>query len=469
MKKRQHIQLVPGTKLKYFRIWCSYCKTVVKTCKANNGSALKQCPHIERLSYRFVGFLPGTRQRIVRSLGTNFAEAVKQVATLKQQLENGSFELDREKSKENMPAAPIQKSSDAKPELLAHIFGRYLATLRGEGVAGHLRLVRSKSHVNDVKDTFKHFLLAMQKSKVSVDGLHLPDINDTLIGYFHDHLIERKYSENTYNRKFSHLTTFALWAERENYGNIRRFFEKVPRKTVTPRPEIITAEEFSKTISAISYENGWQVGIGKRKAKRNLYREYLIPAFRFALITGRRLEELITAKFSDVTTDEKGTPQFITFTDHKVNHILHIQPGQERKLFTPAHKEIQDFLISQGYGKRSTDDFILAPELTHRRIAVMRQDLSRAFTHFFRIANPECTREVSFKTLRKTYLTNLAIHTGKDITPVSGHADTGVLKHYLNEKQLALAESLKDFSVFGKEEELKIARNKRNNDKSIER
>lgn len=455
MKKLNVIKLVPGAKVPHLRTWCSACRTMAKTCR-KNGKELSQCEHKDKLQYRFVAFIPHTKQRVVRSLGKDFTEAVKQAAILKQQLERGTFEAVPEtQANTNIQQMP---QNAVRPELFVHLAAKYLASLSGEGVASHLRVIRSKNHINSVKVTIKHLVLAIRDAGFDPKTFRLVDISDAVIGKLHDRLIAHGYSNNSYNRSFSHLTTFAGWCEREDYGSAKRFFEKVPRKTITPKPEIITAEEFEKTISAISYENGWQSGIGKRNTRRNHFRDYLVPAFRFALITGRRLEELLTCRFGDVHTDEKGNAQLVEFTDHKVSRILHVAQGEERKLFTPVTKEILNLLISQGYGKRPADDFILAPEIHHRRVAEMRQCLTRGFSHYFKLANPDCTREISFKTLRKTFLTRLAIHMGKDVTAVSGHSGTQVLRHYINEKQIALADSLNDFSVFGKEEVLKKQR-----------
>lgn len=467
MKKLNVIKLVPGAKVPHLRTWCSACRTMVKTCR-KNGRELSQCEHKDKLQYRFVAFIPYTKQRVVRSLGKDFTEAVKQAAILKQQLERGRFEAVPE-TQANTSIQQMPQNA-VRPELFVHLAAKYLATLAGENVPAHLKVVRSKGHINTVKTTFKFFVLAIRDAGFDPKTFRLVDISDAVIGKLHDRLIAHGYSNNSYNRSFSHLTTFAGWCEREDYGSVKRFFEKVPRKTITPKPEIITAEEFEKTINAISYENGWQSGIGKRNTRRNHFRDYLVPAFRFALITGRRLEEILTCRFGDVHTDEKGNAQLVEFTDHKVSRILHIAQGEERKLFTPVTKEILDFLISQGYGKRPADDFILAPEILHRRVAEMRQCLTRGFSHYFKIANPDCRREVSFKTLRKTYLTNLAIHMGKDVTAVSGHSDTQVLRHYLNEKQLAAAMAMQNFSVFGKAKRIETAHKKsQSKQKDIER
>ena len=456
MKKKhhKHIQIVPGAHVPNHRIWCGHCRTMVKTCREHEGGELNKCPHINTLRHKFVAFVPGSDRRVVKTLSNNFNEALKQIAVLRQQLEDGVIEVMPEKATmpPALPAAHVV--TESKPELFTHVFGRYLSSLKGEGVASHLRVVRSKGHVNDTKNCGKQFCIALKKAGYDLSAFRLTDINDEVIGAFHEHIIGAGYGPTSYNRFFSMLTTFASYCEREGYPSVKRFFERVPRKTVTPRPEIITAEEFQKTLSVISHKNGVQRGIGKRKASRNHYREYLVPAFRFALYTGRRLEEILTCKFRDVHTDEKGIVRLIEFTDHKVSRILRTAAGEERKVFTPASVEIISFLKEQGFGTRNPDDFVLAPEIRHNRIASMRSALTRGFTHFFKVAYPDSTREITFKTLRKTQLTSLARHMGRDVTAVSGHSGTEVLRHYIDEKQLAIADSLKGFSVFGNNAEI---------------
>lgn len=463
---KKKIQLKANAHIPCLRIWCGHCRTTVKTCE---GKPLSQCSHIEKLQYRFVGVIPNTKERIVRSLGTDFSEAVKQAAILRQKLDAGEIEGRASKKDEHKPQQAPPKVQ-GKPELLMHVFGKFIATLNGEGVAPHLKLVRSKSHVNDVKNCFKQVLIALSEHGIDVNEFKLSDITDAAVGKIHDYLIAKGYSNTVYNRWFGHLTTFAGWAEREEYGNVKRFFERVPRKTVTPRPEIITKDEFEKLLSVISRENGVQSGIGKHNASRNNFRSFLIPAFRYAAITGRRLEEIITSRFSDLHLDDKGNPQIISFTDHKVNRILHVAPGQERKVHTPVTAEILSFLHEQGFAERkNSNDFILAPEITHNRVALMKLALTRGFSHFWKVAFPNDTREITFKILRKTYLTNLAIHMGRDVREISGHSSRQILNSYINDKQLALADKHKDFSVFGKTNELRTQRQSHNKEKGIER
>ena len=466
MKKRTHIELPSGSKVPCLHVWCNRCKSQITSCRENNNSPLRSCAHIEDLRYRIVCHIPGERprKRVVRILDTmSFTQAMKQVALLKEQIAAGLYA-----PVSNEHLAPVLKSASeqntsAKPERFIDVFGLYLASLAGEGVAPHLRVVRSKGHINDSKNCGKHFCLALKRAGIDATQFRLSEINDTIIGHFHEYIIAKGYGNVTYNRFFSVLATFAKYAADEGYANVKHYFDKVPRKAVIPTPEIISAEAFEKTIAAVSYDNGWQT-IGKTQKRRNVFRSYSVPAFIFAAITGRRLEELLTCTWNDVFTDEEGRIRYVQFTDHKVSRIMRVDKGAERKVFTPANDEIISFLQTQGYGTRPGDDYILAPEITHNRVATMHKTILRGFSHFFKVAHSDAEQSLSFAALRKTYLTRLAMYMGKDVTAVSGHAGTDVLKHYLSEKQIALGEKLKDFSVFAKQN-IDTIRNKRTNEK----
>lgn len=470
MKQRTHIELPNRSKVPCLHIWCMHCKTQVTACKHNNNSPLKSCAHITKLRYRIVCHIPGEmpRRRVVRILETkSFTEAMKQVALLKEQIAAGSVQAVPEK--ETMPVRQVPVPPTEKPERFIDVFGLYLSSLAGEIGPQHLRVVRSKGHIADSKNSGKHFCLALKRAGINPMQFRLDQINDEIVGHFHEYIISKGYGNVTYNRFFSVLATFAKYGADEGYANVKPYFDKVSRKAVIPTPEIITAEQFEKTIAATTYENGWQI-VGKEKKRRNVFRSYSIPAFQFAVVTGRRLEELLTCTWNDVFTDEAGEIRYIQFTDHKVSRIMRVEKGAERKVFTPANEEIISFLHSQGYGTHAGGAYILASEITNNRIATMHKTILRSFAHFFKVAHPDQAEQLSFSALRKTYLTQLAMYMGKDVTAVSGHSGTDVLKHYISEKQLALSEQLKDFSVFGNDNRPVIRTAKTNeNEQSVER
>jgi hypothetical protein len=82
----------------------------------------------------------------------------------------------------------------------------------------------------------------------------------------------------------------------------------------------------------------------------------------------------------------------------------------------------------------------------------MSDTLTRGFSHYYDQLNTG--RNLTFKCLRKTYITNLQIFfSGNgDTKAVTGHSDNQVIEeNYIDKKEIAKAS--KNFSVFSKENE----------------
>ena len=71
--------------------------------------------------------------------------------------------------------------------------------------------------------------------------------------------------------------------------------------------------------------------------------------------------------------------------------------------------------------------------------------MSKGFSHFYN--QLETDRHLTFKCLRKTYITRLALSLGLNARVVTRHSGDDVLnKHYLDEK--VLSKVARDFEVF---------------------
>ena len=81
----------------------------------------------------------------------------------------------------------------------------------------------------------------------------------------------------------------------------------------------------------------------------------------------------------------------------------------------------------------------------------MSDVLSRGFTHYYNQLNTG--RKLTFKCLRKTYITNLEIFMGGGNTKaITGHSDDQVIeRNYIDKKEMAKA--AQGFNVFSKEAE----------------
>ena len=111
-----------------------------------------------------------------------------------------------------------------------------------------------------------------------------------------------------------------------------------------------------------------------KKRVRNFYRPWLADAFRVALETGRRREEIINLKFSDIVMENNGV-SFIKAEDYKVNRIQNRKNESVKKyIFIPVTKSLKELLIHLGYEKyKETGNYILAPEIQNKRTRVMKE------------------------------------------------------------------------------------------------
>ena len=75
--------------------------------------------------------------------------------------------------------------------------------------------------------------------------------------------------------------------------------------------------------------------------------------------------------------------------------------------------------------------------------------MSRSFTHFAKLVAP--SEKISFKSLRKTYITKLQIYSGGRAKESTGHSGNEVIeKHYVDQELVAF--SVKNFEVFPEKE-----------------
>jgi hypothetical protein len=115
------------------------------------------------------------------------------------------------------------------------------------------------------------------------------------------------------------------------------------------------------------------------------------------------------------------------------------------------------------------DDYLLAPDINISRKRVMADALSRGFSHYYQQLNTG--KKLTFKCLRKTYITRLEIYIGRGNTKaVTGHSADKVNvieQNYIDKKEVAKAAD--GFTVFheeSREVELKEIRTSKNETQS---
>jgi integrase len=442
----------PNKKVKGLVVYCYKCKTNITSgiCKTT-GRSIKQCQNGDKHKFKIYISVPGTKnERRTKTLETrDIYEAMKQAIDFEREVKESANQPKQIKREIQQEIEKCNKNQN-RPQLLVHALARYIGFLNNEGVPEHLIKERSTEHIKDVERAFKSFAESLSSSGYNLREISIEDIDDAMIGKVFTFLKNKNFANRTFNKYFSYYTSFLKWyAEEYNYP-IRNWFKKVERKSSNSNPESITQSEYEALLKQIKPESGikeYETGI---KPERNVYRPWLADGIRLALETGRRREEIINLKWDNI--QEKDGIRIIKVEDYKVNRIQKRNSDEEKKfIYIPITDSLEELLNELDFEKyENTDNFILAPEIKISRNRVMADVLSRGFSHYYNQLNTG--KKLTFKCLRKTYITNLEIFMGKGNTKaITGHSDDQVIeRNYIDKKEMAKA--AQGFNVFSSKE-----------------
>jgi len=442
------LHIPPNKKWKGLTVFCYKCKTNVYDICKETGKPLPRCPYGDRHAFKVYIHVPGTdNARRTKKLNTrDLNEAIKQAIEFEKEV--------KEKSHKTIPT--IQNLTTNKneventPRLLVHALARYIGFLHNEGVPAHRKKDRSAQHIKDVERAFESLVTSAEKSGHNISSLTMDEINDELVGRIYEYLLnEKKFANRSFNKYFSYYTSFLKWYNEEYNQAVRNWFERVKRKKINSNPESITKDEYERLLEQIKTENGIKYYEKGVKPTRNIYRPWLADGIRLGLETGRRREEVINLKFNNIIKDGNGN-SFIKVEDYKVNRIQNRHTDDEKKfIFIPVTSSLQALLDTLGYERhKGTNNFVLAPELKISRIKAMSDVLSRGFTHYYDQLNTG--RKLTFKCLRKTYITNLSLYMGGSARAITQHSNEAVIEEFYLDKS-AIAKAAQGFNVFSQE------------------
>jgi len=449
MQNNKPLQIPASKNWKGLTVYCSKCKTnVSETCK-ENGKPIKQCANGDRHFFKVYVHVPGTKNtRKTKNLETrDINEAIQLAIEFEKSVKGANQEVTKREEQKN----EIKEVVGNKPRLLVNALARYIGWLHNEGVPAHMKKERSLEHIKDVERAFKLLVKGLSSKGQDIRTILVEDINDEIVGQVFSILEEKKFSNRTFNKYFSYYTSFLKFYAEEYNVPIRNWFERVKRRKLNSNPEAITKNEYEALLKQITVENGVKKYDSGVKSTRNLFRPWLSDGIQLALETGRRREEIINLKWSDIK--ESHGISYIVTEDYKVNRIQSRTSEEEKKyIYIPITESLQTLLTKMGQTKfGDTNKYILAPEIDISRKRVMADVLSRGFSHFY--DQLDTGRNLTFKCLRKTYITNLQIHMGANTKSITGHSDNGVIeRNYIDKKEIAKA--AKDFNVFSKNERI---------------
>lgn len=448
MERPLHIP--PNKKWKGLTVFCYRCNTTVSDICKQSKKSIKQCRNGDKHFFKVVIGIPGTNQRQTKKLETrDINEAIQQAIDFEREVKSGKQQSSRIQEKNKRDRA----ESANRPHLLIHALARYIGWLHNEGVPTHLQEERSAGHIKDVERAFRLLVECLRNNQYDLNRFTVEDINDDMIGKVYEYLLNKKeFGNRSFNKYLSYYTSFLNQHMKEYNVPMRNWFERVKRKKVYTNPEAITHKEFIDLLQIITPERGERTYESGVKRKRQLYRPWLKDGFQLGLFTGRRREEIISLKFSDYVKKTDGT-EYIQVEDFKVNRI-HNRNGEEKKyIYIPVTHELRELLLHLGLAeKEGSDSYILAPEIVKHRVKSMSDALSKGFSHYY--DQLQTGRKLTFKCLRKTYITNLSLFMGGNAKAITQHSGDAVIEQHYLDKQ-ALVNAAQRFAVFQREEERK--------------
>lgn len=409
------------------KIKCLKCKSQVGAVCGKTKKNISTCDYKEQHRFNLIVCVPkNPGARRTKILDTrNFNDALIELSKFRQELETKNYHKQKIKTPE-------------KNTLLSYFMASYLDAISGVNTPKHLIRLRSKDHIDDTVRTFKRFNHALTEAGYNFKGMDATEVTDEELSIFHDYLFDDLLlSECSYKKHITIMKTLFNWIIRVKDYNVINVFNHVVLRTYAKEITLIQKSEYEKFLSAISKENSFDPS-----SKKYLYRPWLKSAYRLALETGLRREELLTIKWCDIVKIDGG--KLVCQIDNlKVNRILTGRDTGVHNKYIPVTKSLIALLNELGYDNlRGTDQWII-DRPTNQSLRQAKDLLSRGFTHYIKLASD---RSLKFGSLRKTYITKLTLAAGTNAKLFTGSSSDEVLKnHYLS--TAFIAANLDDFTI----------------------
>ena len=396
-------------------IWCFKCKKAVTA---------KPCKHGEQQRFQSRIYNPLTKT--VNCIKSYESIDIEEVVTL-----HRAYHAELKANNYFIPVYKTKVETTTKSIILLKDGAKkYLDYLQDIDVPSYEKKNLTTQYIKDQERYLTRFLKTVQNREQRITSFPANALSKDHVTAFDEFVRSLEFSQASYNAHFKSIKYFINYLIDELGVEMKNPFDKVKIPQVHYDPEIIPADEFEKLLSVITPENG--AGIkGSIKRSVNYYRDWLKKVFAFALLTGERLDGIVLLRWSHVEGNFLKIPNF------KVNRIKKVESYYS---YTPITADLAELLAE--FKMASPDDYIVVPEYTSR--INLKKFISKAFTHYWRVTG--IRRQVSFKTLRKTYLTRLTSLIGEKAMFVKHNEDKTAIKHYL--KKTELLEQTKDVRLY---------------------
>ncbi len=421
------------------KVKCLKCKWQLGDGKChenkNETISINKCCHKEKHHFNLIVCVPNTKNsRRMKIINTrDISEALIEMEKFKKELIETKYQK---------PIQTIQKTK--RDELLVELCADYLDFQNGVNTPSHLVRKRDKDHISDCKRTLGRFCIALSKKGYNLEILDVKSIGDNEVGYFHDYLVEElgfQKGSSSYNRHFRVGKAFINWCIEQKQITMFNPFTKAELKVERKNLEVISKEEFQKLLEVTTVENGHDPN--PKGKKQNAYFPWLKTAFKLAVETGLRNDEIIRLKWSDLSTIDKEKKAF-QINDFKVNRKQFGNEEGKNKKIIPLTAGLMDLLNELGFEENVGKNVPILDTDNYGSISTIEKAISRAFGHYIKQVTD---KPLQFKNLRKTYISHIVMVLGDKAKLFTGHSDDEVLmKHYISKAWTA--GGLSEFRVF---------------------
>jgi integrase len=412
------------------RVYCNKCKSHLTLKDINAGTQKKDCSH------------PANAQRYKAVICVRISgQKKRRTCCFKTRNLNEAIDLTfKFKMYAKTKAKETHEPEMAKPVLLIDCLVWFLDYKKNIGVKGHLKKDVSTNAFSAYKNNVNKWKEATKKAGEDFKTLKVDKISDKNVCSTIDYL--NQWSTSTQRKAFGFYNQFYNFLNENGY-NIPSPFKNIQVAEVSSKDaRALTFDEFKTVKKAM--ENG--TSSDKENGKIRFF-DWLPDALTFNALTGRRREEFMTAKFSDIVlVDGQLLGGYIKLVDYKYSRQnSHKVAFQNRITKAPIYPELYDFLMKMGYEKhKNTDRYIIAGDETKQR-DTMANNLTNGFAFYRKKAG--YSSDVQLNGLRKKYITRMRNEFGDNSNFFTGHKSSRIdMKHYYDDSELF--EKVKSFVLW---------------------
>lgn len=412
------------------RVFCNQCKGTLDPRKlgGNKGNCFHPA-HKQR--YKSIICTPkqnNKRQRMSCIHATrNLSKVIEQGFLFKQHVKSLIVET--------KPVKKIEKSF-----LVTDCLVDFIDYKRNAGSLDQNRRKIQQNSINAYQNHIKKWIKATEIAEENFFQMRIDNVSKTNVSNIILYL--KGWSQSTQRKAFGFYNQFYAFLKENGYDFTSPFKGLEVADTSAKHSRALTFDEFTTIHDFMIKGNSQDKEDGKIK-----YFKWLPDAFTFNALTGRRREEFMEAKFSDIKLiDGKLLGGYIKMIDYKYSRQnSHKIAFEDRYTKVPIYPELFEFLIKMGFEKyKDSDRYIIGGDETKQR-NTMANNLTNGFAFYRKKAGLK--NEAELNGLRKKYITRMRNEFGDNANFFTGHKSSRIdMKHYYDDSEIF--EKVKSFRLW---------------------